>query len=135
MQPVKCARCHKNVAVIFITKMENGKTTNEGLCLKCARELNIGPVNDIMNKMGLSEDDMDQMSQEMLQAFGGAEELPEGSEEDEDEEEGKTATFPFLNRLFSGDNAPAPSAPKNEEKPPRASSREKKEKHKFLDAY
>ena len=47
MKPTLCSRCKKNLAVIFITKMENGQTTNEGLCLKCAKELGIKPVDDI----------------------------------------------------------------------------------------
>ena len=54
MQPTLCSRCKKNVAVIFITRLEGGQTKNEGLCLKCARELHIKPVDDVINKMGLS---------------------------------------------------------------------------------
>jgi hypothetical protein len=50
------------VAVIFITRIENGVSTNEGLCLKCAKELNIQPVDDIMKKMGISDDDLDGLS-------------------------------------------------------------------------
>ena len=46
MQPTMCSRCGKNVAIVFITKIENGQTKNEGLCLKCARELHIKPVDD-----------------------------------------------------------------------------------------
>ena len=61
-----CSRCKKNVAVVFITKIEGGETKNEGLCLKCASELGIAPVNDLMQKMGISEDDLDQITQEML---------------------------------------------------------------------
>ncbi len=103
MQPTLCAKCKKNVAVIFITKMENGKSTNEGLCLKCAKELNIKPVDDIMKKMGISDEDLDGISNEMLDAFGGAESLTD-TDEDEESEEGKTATFPFLNRLFNSES-------------------------------
>jgi len=73
MQPTICNRCKKNVAVIFITKLENGVQQNEGLCLKCAKELNIQPVDDIMKKMGISEEDLDALSGEMIEAFGGAE--------------------------------------------------------------
>ena len=51
MQPTLCSRCHKNVAVIFISKLEGGETKNEGLCLKCARELGIKPIDDMMKKM------------------------------------------------------------------------------------
>ena len=73
MQPTLCTRCHKNVAVIFVTKIEHGETKNEGLCLKCARELGIKPVDDMMKKMGISDDDLESISNEMLSAFGGAE--------------------------------------------------------------
>ena len=111
MQPTLCTRCHKNVAVVFITKIENGVTKNEGLCLKCARELGIKPVDDMIRKMGLSEEDLEGLSAEMLSAFGGAE-GPDGlvgQDDGEEEDEGRTATFPFLNRLFGG-GGPQPSA-------------------------
>ena len=73
MQPTMCSRCHKNVAVIFITKLEGGETKNEGLCLKCARELGIKPIDDMMKKMGISDEDLDNLTNEMMSAFGGAE--------------------------------------------------------------
>ena len=73
MQPTLCSRCHKNVAVIFISKLEGGETKNEGLCLKCARELGIKPIDDMMKKMGISDDDLDNLTNEMMSAFGGAE--------------------------------------------------------------
>jgi ATP-dependent Clp protease ATP-binding subunit ClpC len=104
MQPTLCSRCHKNVAVIFITKIENSETKNEGLCLKCARELHIKPVDDIINKMGLSDDDLDGLENEMMNALGGAEGMDSlmniENNDSDDDSEGKTATFPFLNRLF-----------------------------------
>ena len=104
MQPTLCSRCHKNVAVIFIQKIENGSTKSEGLCLKCAKELGIKPVEDMMQKMGISDEDLEGITNEMMSAFGGAEGM-EGlmvsdDDGDEDEDEGKTATFPFLNKLF-----------------------------------
>ncbi len=108
MQPTLCARCHKNMAVIFITKIENNQTRNEGLCLSCAKELHIKPVDDIISKMGLTDEDLENLSGEMTSALGG----PEGIEslmdvdgsgsDDDDGDQGKTATFPFLNRLFGG---------------------------------
>ena len=64
MQPTLCARCHKNVAVVFITKIENNQTKNEGLCLSCARELHIKPVDDIISRMGLSDEDLDSLAGE-----------------------------------------------------------------------
>ena len=54
MQPTLCSRCKKNVAVVFISKLDGEKTINEGLCLKCAKELGIQPVNEMMEKMGIT---------------------------------------------------------------------------------
>ena len=109
MQPTLCSRCKKNVAVVFISRTnEKNETVNEGLCLKCAAQLGLPQVEDMMKRMGISPDDLEGLNNEMMQAFGGAEEmsdLPEGDGED-DEESGKTATFPFLNRLF-GTGSPA----------------------------
>ena len=58
MQPTMCSRCGKNVAVIFITKLENGTSKNEGLCLKCAKDMGIKPLDDMMKKMGISDEDL-----------------------------------------------------------------------------
>ena len=66
MQPTMCSRCGKNVAVIFITKLENGVSKNEGLCLKCARELGIKPIDDMMKKMGITDEDLDNLTNEMM---------------------------------------------------------------------
>ncbi|MFB0919867.1 MAG: ATP-dependent Clp protease ATP-binding subunit, partial [Oscillospiraceae bacterium] len=105
MQPTICARCKKNMAVIFISKIEGGETVNEGLCLKCARELHIKPVDDIMAKMGISDEDLDTITNEMSAVIGGTDisSEPENTDMPEDES-GKTATFPYLNRLFGADS-------------------------------
>ncbi len=139
MQPTICGRCHKNVAVIFITKIENGVPSNEGLCLKCARELNIKPVDDMLKKMGISDDDIENLSDEMMGAFGGAEELAvteDDEDEDDDEDDsdvGNTATFPFLSRLFSGSDAS--SQDQKSEKKPNREPRDREKKRKYLDSY
>ena len=137
MQTTLCTRCGKNVAVIFITKIEAGQTKNEGLCLKCARELHIKPVDDVINKMGISDEDLESLSGEMMNALGGVEDLMNVEPSDGDEEDdGKTATFPFLNRLFGGPQGQG-SAPQNEQRPradePKQSG--KPPKRKFLDNY
>ena len=110
MKPTLCSRCKKNLAVIFITKMENGQTTNEGLCLKCAKELGIKPVDDMISRMGLSDDDLENLNGEMGDMMNGLEGLLNPDEKDEDgeddEQDSQTATFPFLNRLF-GSGSPA----------------------------
>ena len=106
-----CSRCKKRPAVVFITRMEGEKTVNDGLCLVCAKELGIQTVQEMMDRMGITEEDMENLTNEMMSAFGGPEGLEElmgGSmdlsdedSEDEEDEEGKTATFPFLGKLFN----------------------------------
>ncbi|MBR6311525.1 MAG: ATP-dependent Clp protease ATP-binding subunit, partial [Oscillospiraceae bacterium] len=135
MKPVICSRCKKNVAVVFITKIENGSPTNEGLCLKCAKELGIKPVQDMMQNMGISDEELDGISNEMLAAFGGAENLDDVEDGGEDEN-GKTATFPFLNKLFSNPHQSDEQRPPErdaQKEPDRASTRGNKRK--FLENY
>ena len=141
MQPTLCSRCKKNLAVVFIAKMEGDKTTNEGLCLKCAKDLGLPQVDEMIKRMGISDEDLENINNEMMQAMGGAEnlaELPDGSDDNGEEEEGKTATFPFLNRLFSGGEMPKNPEDGAEEGGSR-DRREKKDgkngKRKFLESY
>ena len=134
MKPTLCSKCKKNVAVIFITKIENGNTNNEGLCLKCAKELGIKQVDDIVKQMGISDEDLENMTSEMTSMMGITQE-----DEDDDDMSSQTATFPFLNKLFGGgDNPPAapmPSAPREPEKSTGKDTKQDKKKRKFLNAY
>ena len=140
MQPTLCSRCKKNVAVVFISRMnEKNEMVNEGLCLKCAAQLGLPQVEDMMKRMGITPEDLENINNEMMQAFGGAEEmndLPDGEDED-DEESGKTATFPFLNRLFNnGSNPPAEQPRENGGNAgAQPTGRKKEQKRKFLDNY
>ena len=143
MQPQLCSRCKKNIAVVFITRQENGQNVNEGLCLKCAKNLGLPQVDEMMRRMGITDEDLDTISNEMMGAFGGAENLdgltdaddPDADNEDED---GKTATFPFLSRFFGGSPAAsdAPAGDSEQTQSPRSNKKsEKGSKHKFLDSY
>ena len=136
MQPTLCSRCKKNVAVVFISKLDGEKTINEGLCLKCAKDLGLPQVDDMMKRMGISDEDLETLNSEMMQAMNGVEnieDLPSGEESD-DEEEGKTATFPFLNRLFSGGDSKSEEEGRTERR-----EKERKEpknaKRKYLENY
>ena len=136
MQPKMCSKCRKNIAVVFITKVENGVTLNEGYCLKCARSLGIPQIDQAVKQMGISEEDLDLLSDEMSSMFGQRDD----TDRDEDEIDSQTATFPLLNQLFggSGNNMPAPQPrqPKKEEPPQNEGKTKKKNaKHKFLDSY
>ncbi len=146
MQTAMCSRCGKNVAVIFITKIDgSGESKNEGLCLKCARELHIKPVDDIMKRFGISDEDLDNISGEALNFLNGMNADPDASADDQTGEdntdEGKTATFPFFGRLFG--NLPQQQGGQPDGKDARSSGGSAKQgrdnprsaKYKFLDSY
>ena len=140
MQPTLCSKCKKNVAVVFISRMnEKNEMVNEGLCLKCAAQLGLPQVEDMMKRMGITPEDLENINSEMMQAFGGAEELdaPVDEGDEDDEESGKTATFPFLNRLFNnGSNPPTEQQPpQNGGTGQQGTGRKTEKKRKFLDNY
>ena len=135
MQPKMCSKCKKNIAVVFITKVENGVTMNEGYCLKCARSLGIPQIDQAVKQMGISEDDLDMLADEMSSMFG---QRDNSDDADDDEIDSQTATFPLLNQLFGGNsNPPAqPQRPvKREEQSEEGKGKKKNKKHKFLDSY
>ena len=139
MQPKLCTKCKKNIAVVFITKIENGATLNEGYCLKCARGLGIPQIDQAVKNMGFSDDDLDTLSDEMSSMFGQI----DPADGEEDDMDSRTATFPMLNQLFgsnlpaSGENnLPVPHKEKTQEDNGKEESHKKKsKKHKFLDSY
>ena len=134
MQPKLCTKCKKNIAVVFITKMENGNTMNEGYCIKCARSLGIPQIDEAVKQMGFSEEDLDTLSDEMSSMFGQI----DSGDHDEDDMDSQTATFPLLNQLFGGSNMPAPRPEPKKEKEQEKSGEHPKvkaKKHKFLDSY
>ena len=161
MQMPLCCRCHKNVAVVFITKLDEGQSSNQGYCLKCARDLGLKPLDGIMQQMGISDDDLDHLSEEMGSFSSMLPDMfvshaPEDSDEDDDTHEheddededdepdfNRTQTFPFTGKLFShqqdaDDIAPmgerGERAKQTEEKKARDAKRERK-KRKNLTAY
>ena len=137
MQAKLCTKCKKNIAVVFITKIENGVTMNEGYCLKCARSLGIPQIDQAVKQMGFSDEDLDNLSDEMSNVFGQM----DPSDLDEDEVESQTATFPLLNQLFGSagqpqqPNHPVPRKEQDQEDKEPGDKKRKGKKHKFLDSY
>ena len=139
MQPKLCVKCKKNIAVVFITKIENGNSLNEGYCLKCARTLGIPQIDQAVKNMGFSDEDLDNLSDEMSSVFGQM----ENHDGDDENLDSRTATFPMINQLFGGNppakndgNLPAkrkedPSGDEETDK----HGKKKNKKHKFLDNY
>ena len=142
MKPVTCSRCKKRPAVIFISKIIDGKTVPEGLCLQCAMEMNIGPIKQMMDSMGITEEDIDAVSEQFSSLFPG-------EEEDGSFEGGGSPSLPFMQGLFQDMQNGLQNLPnKNEhhEDPsfapevhlPKQSARQKKKeekKRKFLSLY
>ena len=131
---VMCSRCHKRVAVVFVTKIENGNKTSEGLCIKCAKELGV-PVDNmlgnVMNQFGISADQLESMEDgisSMMEEFSGT-----PSENDDLEDGGAPAID--MPKLFGDGNLPmnAPGGAKRNKKD--TSAGEKPKKYKFLDTY
>ena len=132
MQPKMCSKCKKNIAVVFITKVENGVTMNEGYCLKCARSLGIPQIDQAVKQMGISDEDLDMLSDEMSSIFG---QKDDSDSSDDDEIDSQTATFPLLNQLFGGSNTPAPQPRPSRKEEGEPKEKKKSKRHKFLDSY
>lgn len=120
-----CSKCKKRPAVLFVQRMENGKAVNEGLCWVCAKEAGLPQISDIMNQMGITEDEMEAMSQQLMELADGDSFEPGGAD-----------TMPsFLQNLF-GSEKPAVSEerpkPSDEKK---GTKKKEKPKYKFLDSY
>ncbi len=134
---ILCSKCKKRPAVVFITTMQGQERKNEGLCLTCAKEMNIPQVNEYMEQMGISADELDKMSEQMMEVMdgesfemGGAEMMP-----------------PFLQKLFSSsgekkaeqdasqDNAPTDKQSNKEERKKRKEEKKQQKELKFLNNY
>lgn len=115
-----CSRCKQRPAVMFITKVEGDKTTNEGLCLVCAKELGLKPVDDILKKFGISDDDIESFSEQMGMISPG---------DEDDFEQGGTPTFPSIfGNLFNNQN-------NNSSAEEKKNTTKKDNKFKYLDTY
>ena len=122
-----CSRCKKRPAVVFITRMEGDKSINDGLCLVCAKELGIKPVEDVLHQMGISDEDVEQMDEQLTEMMAQT-----GEDGEEGFVPGGAATFPFLQQLFGnlsgGDGGTQASPGRAAEADDRAGEKEKKKK-------
>ncbi len=130
MKNVLCSKCHERPAMFFMTKIDGDKTTQEGLCLKCAMELNIGPIKQIIQSMGISEDEFDEVSEQFADMF-----------ENGSFEPGGAGTMPFMQNFsnIAGSGEPG-AAPKEEERKKKFGKKEKEnaekdKKRKYLSMF
>lgn len=129
-----CTRCKKRPAVVFVTRMDNGQSVNEGLCISCAKELGIKPVNDLIQKFGISEEDMEQMNEQMEEMMASM----EGEDEENGFSPGGAPAFPFLQNLFGGQMPPVEGHPAEESDTAASANKKeakKEKKRKFLPVY
>ena len=97
-----CYKCKKRPAVVFVQGMDQNGTQvggAQGLCLVCAKESGIQPVNDMLSNMGISDEDIEAMSEQLMD-FMGNDSLTEDDGEDDSFSPGGAATFPFMNGIF-----------------------------------
>ncbi|MBR3810142.1 MAG: ATP-dependent Clp protease ATP-binding subunit [Clostridia bacterium] len=88
-----CSKCKKRPAVIFVSKIEGEKTTQEGFCIKCAMDLNIGPIKQMMESMGITDDELEAVSEQFGDMLGDMDSFQPGG----------AGTMPFLQNLFNSD--------------------------------
>lgn len=124
-----CTRCKKRVAVVFMTKLEGSETINEGLCLRCAKELGLKPINDLVDKMGITDDDIETVNEQMM-------EIMESQPDDDMFQPGGAMPFPFLQSLFDqgSEGLPANREDVRRKEQPRSKA-EKEQKYKYLDNF
>ncbi len=128
-----CSKCKKRPAVIFVSRVDGDKTTQEGYCIKCATELNIGPIKQMMQSMGITEDDIEAVSEQ----FGDM------MENMDDFQLGGAGTMPFMqnflnNNPMENNASPAEEQVEEEEKEDNKGKKKKKKhktKRKFLNSY
>ncbi|MGN0557512.1 MAG: AAA family ATPase, partial [Acutalibacteraceae bacterium] len=141
-----CNRCKKRPASVFVTRMEGDKTYPEGYCLKCAKELNIGPINEMLEGMNITEENFDEINNGIMEAMeglvdeNGMLDMNALGDKMEDIIPGGAATFPFVNNSFGGEHItaePVPEEPDEKPKSPfeRHAKQKKPSKFKFLDGY
>ena len=134
MNKMICCKCKKRPAVIFVSKVEGEKTTQEGFCIKCATELNIGPIKQMMQNMGITEDDIDAVSEQFSDMMDNMDDFQLGG----------AGTMPFMQNMFNaqGGDSKVEESEETEEAEEADESSEKtnkkkkrKTKRKFLGSY
>ena len=133
MEFQKCARCKKRQAVVFITRLENDSKINEGLCIVCAKQLGIKPVEDMLKRMGMSEEDIENMSGEMGELFGTSADMALEAQ-DENGIDGGAPAIDFQ-KIFSGLGLSLGPNPKKQGKETKTKTPPKDESKKILSAY
>lgn len=141
MKSVMCSRCGERPAIIYISRVEGDKTTPEGLCFKCAKELNIAPLQQMIDKMGLTDEELEEASEQMESFMENMGDFDFSSLDGQMDDLGSAQTFPLAS-LFGGGGQSASSSDENAGDKKTKEKRKKKNKNqkeedtrKFLGSY
>lgn len=130
-----CSKCKKRPAVVFLSDMSNPNAEPNGLCLVCAKEMGLKPVDDMLKRMNISDQDIEQMSEQFMDLMALDEESDDAALNDETFDLGTAPAMPFINKIFG--NLAGMQTNKSEEKSETKESKEKpkKKKRRFLEQY
>ena len=129
-----CSKCKKRPAVVFVSDMSNPSAEPNGLCLVCAKEMGLKPVEDMLKKMNISDEDIEQMSEQFMDIMALNEENDDAELNDETFDLGTAPAMPFLNKIFGniGGNTEKAETKEKEDKKP---EKDKKKRRRFIEQY
>ncbi len=131
-----CSKCKKRPAVVFMSDMSNPNAEPNGLCLVCAKELGIKPVDDMLKRMNISDEDIEQMSEQFMDLMSFDEDVDDSVLNDETFDLGTAPAMPFINKLFG--NLGGKGEEKTEEKSEKgekSQEKPKKKRRRFMEQY
>ena len=131
-----CSKCKKRPAVVFLSDISNPNAEPNGLCLVCAKEMGLKPVDDMLKKLNISDDDIEQMSEQFMDIMSLNEEMDDSELNDETFDLGTAPAMPFINKLFGNLNGGGDTKEKDKtEAKEKETDKPKKKRRKFIEQY
>ena len=129
-----CSRCKKRPAVVFVSDMSNPNAETNGLCLVCAKEMGLKPVEDMLKRMNISDEDIEQMSDQFMDIMALNEENDDAALNDETFDLGTAPAMPFLNKIF-GNMGGETSKTEDKTKEDKKAEKPSKKRRRFIEQY
>ena len=130
-----CSKCKKRPAVVFMSDMSNANSEPNGLCLVCAKELGIKPVDDLLKRMNISDDDIKEMSDQFMDLMSLDEEYDDGEMNDETFDLGRAPAMPIFNKIFGNTAKDENKTEENTDDGNVKGDKPKRKKRRYLDQY
>ncbi len=129
-----CSKCKKRPAVVFMSDMSNPNAEPNGLCLVCAKELGIKPVDDMLKRMNISDEDIEQMSDQFMDLMS-LDDIDDAELNDETFDLGTAPAMPFFNKIFGNLTGSEPKETSEKTENGKEKEKTKKKKRRFLEQY